>query len=53
MTFLIRPFGRFEGIEQAGEQGVCFRDLALGGAALALLARLRDGLAPAVSRPLL
>jgi putative oxidoreductase len=52
VAFVIHPFWRFEGQERAGEQGVFLKDLALGGAALALMALSHDGLAHALSGPL-
>ena len=52
VAFVIHPFWRFEGQERVGEQGVFLKDLALGGAALALIALSHDGLAHAVSGPL-
>ena len=52
VAFVIHPFWKFEGQERAGEQGVFLKDLALGGAALALIALSHDGLAHAVSGPL-
>jgi putative oxidoreductase len=52
VAFVIHPFWRFEGAERAGEQGVFLKDIALGGAALALIALSHDGLAHAVSGPL-
>jgi putative oxidoreductase len=52
VAFVIHPFWKFQGAERAGEQGVFLKDLALGGAALALIALSHDGLAHAVSGPL-
>ena len=52
VAFVIHPFWRFEGQERVSEQGVFLKDLALGGAALALIALSHDGLALAVSGPL-
>jgi putative oxidoreductase len=52
VAFVIHPFWKFEGQERAGEQGVFLKDIALGGAALTLIALAHDGLAHAVSGPL-
>ena len=51
-AYFMHAFWKFEGQERAGEQGVFLKDLALGGAALALIALSHDGLAHAVSGPL-
>ena len=52
VAFVIHPFWRFSGAERAGEQAVFLKDVALGGAALALVALAHDGLAHAVGGPL-
>jgi putative oxidoreductase len=53
VAFVIHPFWRFEGAERASEQAVFLKDLALGGAALALIALFHHGVAHAVTGPLL
>jgi len=52
VAFVVHPFWKFEGQERAGEQGIFLKDLALGGAALALIALAHDGLAHSVTGPL-
>jgi uncharacterized membrane protein YphA (DoxX/SURF4 family) len=52
VAFVIHPFWRFSGAERAGEQAIFLKDVALGGAALALVALAHGGLAHAVTGPL-
>ncbi len=53
VAFVIHPFWRFGGAERASEQAFFLKDLALGGAALALVALFHGSVAHAVTGPLL